>query len=642
MRIVKQVWLIALLMVGVTAPTAQAQDQRLTIAEVRADRDGDTLPDALGDTVTVRGTLQVAAGVLRNAPRNAFIYDGTAAVEIIGLPTDVMLDAGEQIEATGVVQQRNGLACIEHVRLRRLELPSRALQPIQASFDPAQLEAQEGQLVRLSGTVVGMGDVPNGQYVTIGNDRSTVVVFAYKTGLTGITFDPLALGAQVTITGIAGQFDRAAPFDAGYQLYPRSQDDIRVTLLPPGFFLVLVLGVCVTALVSGLWIYLLRKRVQQRVGELQASEERYMRLFDYVTVPIAVHAIENRKPILVEFNGIAEQLFGYSDDMLQGTSWFQLLSVPSMRIAALHFRKLEREKRAEAVFEMRIADGSLHLFEVRSVTFEEGSRELILSVAQDITERTAYEAGLIDARREAERLTQLKSQFLANMSHEIRTPLTGIIGFAEIMTQELEGDPREFATIIQTSGERLLETLNSVLDLSKLDSGQLRTHVRSFNVVAVATDAVEALQALAIKKGIALGLCAETPEIEMLSDPALVTRLLNNLIGNAVKFTTDGNVRVQLRAAHDMLVVEVSDSGIGISQDFLPHVFDEFAQESDGMNRDYEGSGLGLAISKRLVELLHGTIEVESELGRGTTFTLHLPRRVDVPGKALEKTPASR
>jgi len=628
MCIVKHLWLMIVMALGVIGPVALAQDRPWTIAEIRADRNGDMVPDALGDTVYVEATVQVAVDVIRAEPRITVLHDGTAGVMALGVPSALTLREGDRVSVTGLVKHSQGNTFLQALQVERTGQGGDVYPPTPVALEREELEAYEGQMVRISGTLVGLGDVPSGRYATLGNERSTIVVFAFESGTAALSFDALSLGSHMTITGIMGQFDREAPFDAGYQLYPRSQDDLSVSLLPPRFFLILVIGVCVTALLSGLWIYLLRRRVQQRVTELHLSEARYMRLFDHVTVPVAIHAIENKKPILVEFNEIAGQVFGYTEDMLRGRSWFDLLSIGSSRLAARHFRKVEREQRAEAVFEMRVADGSLHLFEVRSVTFEEGGRPLMLSVAQDITERKAYEEGLIAARREAERLTQLKSQFLANMSHEIRTPLTGIIGFAEILTQELEGDPREFSSIIQTSGERLLETLNSVLDLSKLDSGQLRTHMRSFNVVAVTADTVEALQALAIKKGIQLVLSADAPELEVTSDPALVTRLLNNLIGNALKFTTEGEGWVRLREEQDSVVIEVEDSGIGISTDFLPHIFDEFAQESDGMTRDYEGSGLGLAISKRLVDLLHGTIAVESELGKGTTFTVHLPRRV--------------
>ncbi|MEM1096161.1 MAG: HAMP domain-containing sensor histidine kinase [Bacteroidota bacterium] len=639
MSIVKHLWLLVVMALGGIAPAALAQDRQWTIADIRADRDGDTMPDARGDTVYVVATVQVAVDVIRAEPRITVLHDGTAGVMVLGVPAGLTLREGDLVAVTGFVKQSQGNTFLQALQIEATGQRGTLYPATTVALEREQLEAYEGQLVKVSGSLVGMGDVPNGRYVTLGNERSTIVVFAFESGTTGLSFEDLSLGSHMTITGIVGQFDREAPFNAAYQLYPRSQDDLSVSLLPPRFFLMLVIGVCVTALLSGLWIYLLRRRVQQRMNELELSEARYMRLFDHVTVPIAIHAIEDKKPILVEFNEIAEQVFGYREDMLHGRSWFDLLSIPGRRLAALHFREVEREQRGVAAFEMRVADGSLHLFEVRSVTFDEGGRQLMLSVAQDITERKAYEDGLIAARREAERLTQLKSQFLANMSHEIRTPLTGIIGFAEILTQELEGDPREFASIIQTSGERLLETLNSVLDLSKLDSGQLRTHVHAFNLITVTADVVEALQALAIKKGIHLVFAADVPALEVESDPALVTRLLNNLIGNAVKFTAEGNVQVRVREAQDMAVIEVEDSGIGISVDFLPHIFDEFAQESDGMTRDYEGSGLGLAISKRLVDLLDGTIEVESELGKGTTFTIHLPRRVASAASAPARLP---
>ncbi|GAB5518798.1 MAG: ATP-binding protein [Rhodothermales bacterium] len=628
MRVLPVFGLLWLLLLGAGEQVARAQ-QIQTLAQVRADANSDTLPDALRDTVYVEGTVQVAAGVLRTEPRVTIIHDGTAGMEVLNVPFDLDLQAGDQVRVKAIVQQTQGNAFLQGLEVERLSTTEEIEPAVSIALAPEVLEAHEGTLVKLRGTLVGMGDVPNGSYVTIGNERSTVVVFAFESGTTGIRFDDFSLGEHVTVTGIVGQFDREMPFDAGYQLYPRGQEDISVSLLPPRFFLILLLGVWATALLSGLWIYLLRKRVRQRVAELRASEARYTRLFDHVTIPIAIHTIEGGKPVLVEMNRTAEHTFGYDLAALQQRSWLDLVGMKTRRVAALHFHRLAREHHAESEFELRVASGDMHVFDMHSVIFEEGGRVLLLSVCQDITERKAYEEGLIEARREAERLTHLKSQFLANMSHEIRTPLTGIIGFAEIMTQELDGDQREFASIIQASGERLLSTLNSVLDLSKLDSGQLRTQVRPVDLVEVVSDSVESLRAIAMKQGIGLALASEAPHIEAVTDPSLVARLITNLVGNAVKFTHEGQVEVRLQVGPQTVLVAVADTGIGISAEFLPYLFDEFAQESDGMSRDYEGTGLGLAISKRLVDLLQGEINVESQLGKGTTFTVRLPRRLD-------------
>ena len=244
----------------------------------------------------------------------------------------------------------------------------------------------------------------------------------------------------------------------------------------------------------------------------------------------------------------------------------------------------------------------------------------------DITERKNYEKGLIEAKEEAEQLAQLKSTLMANMSHEIRTPLTSIIGFAGILSEEADGTHQEFATLIGQNGQRLMDTLNSVLDLAQLERGAMSYNPIYVDVAEETEQIVQLLKPLADERGLYLRVQQSTKDVMAAVDKSLLSRVLNNLIGNAIKFTNEGGVVVTVGGDADHVSVAVADTGIGISETFMPYLFDEFQQESTGLARAYQGSGLGLAISLRLIQRMGGTIEVESAKNVGTTFTVHFPR----------------
>ncbi len=260
-------------------------------------------------------------------------------------------------------------------------------------------------------------------------------------------------------------------------------------------------------------------------------------------------------------------------------------------------------------------------------TISEFADLLALGINQHriVEERKNYETEILSAKEHAEELVRLKSAFLTNMSHEIRTPLTSIIGFAQILGEEIEGSQSEFLELIEQSGKRLLETINSVLDLARLESNNVQVEPESLDIATMINDSVALLQPLAIRRGI--GLSTEGTETPLLGeiDKAGLDRILNNLVGNAIKFTDRGGVVVRLSSTLTTMRIEVEDTGIGISDQFIPFIFDDFKQESNGPSRSYEGSGMGLSITRKLIEVMNGTIEVSSRKGEGSIFTVTLP-----------------
>jgi len=265
------------------------------------------------------------------------------------------------------------------------------------------------------------------------------------------------------------------------------------------------------------------------------------------------------------------------------------------------------------------------VLQVRMRYADDQGHDRLVGTLLDVTEQVQREEALRSAKEEAEQMARLKDAFLANMSHEIRTPLTAIIGYAQILEDELEGEEQELLQGIGQGGRRLLQTLNSVLDFARLEAGELSVDRTEVDVQYEIQQVVQDLRGQAQEKGLALEVHAPDEPLVALGDAGAVGRVLTNLISNAIKFTPEGFVSVYAQASGPEISIRVKDTGVGISEAFLPKLFEEFEQESSGLARKHEGSGIGLTITRRLVDLMKGRITVESEKGKGTTFTVALP-----------------
>ena len=250
----------------------------------------------------------------------------------------------------------------------------------------------------------------------------------------------------------------------------------------------------------------------------------------------------------------------------------------------------------------------------------------VVGTLVDVTAAKHYEAALVEAKERAEGLLRLQDTFLANMSHEIRTPLTAILGFSDLLQLDLAGEAREYAQIIGDSGRRLGEMLTSLLELAQLKAGEVSVETAAVDVGEAVRAALDPHREAAHARGLALTSRVPAPAPIVRADARALHRVLHHLVSNALKFTEKGRVAVRVDARPDEVAVRVEDTGCGISAAYLPHLFSEFRQESAGLTRQHEGTGIGLSIAHRLVFLMGGRLEVASQQGRGTTFTLTLPR----------------
>ena len=257
---------------------------------------------------------------------------------------------------------------------------------------------------------------------------------------------------------------------------------------------------------------------------------------------------------------------------------------------------------------------------------EKGNITHFIAIKEDITERKRILEELVQTKDKAEEMNKLKSNFLVNMSHELRTPLIGINGFAEFLIGSLK-DPelKEMAENILTSGNRLSETLNLILDITKIESDKMDFKSERVDLISEIETIINSFMVYAHRKGLYIRSSFTNPIIYLHTDKRAIRSILNNLINNAVKYTADGGVTVSVSLYDKYIEIKIIDTGMGIQKKDQKIIFDEFRQVSEGFSRNYEGAGLGLSITKKLVEKFGGKITVESEFGKGSSFIVILP-----------------
>lgn len=249
---------------------------------------------------------------------------------------------------------------------------------------------------------------------------------------------------------------------------------------------------------------------------------------------------------------------------------------------------------------------------------------------EQLTNRTNeledYNKLLIQQRDKAEEMNRVKSVFLANMSHELRTPMVGILGFSEVIaTEAKDPDIKEMASLIHNGGTRLLETLNLILDFTKVESEKTSLNYESVRVNEIVNETVNNFTETIQKKNLKIISKSANKEITAILDPRLFKQILNNLINNAVKYTNEGYIEVSLEKRDKEIVLKVKDTGIGIEDDKVSSLFEVYREEDKEFTRQFNGAGLELTLAKRFTELMNGTIRAASEYKKGSEFTVVLP-----------------
>jgi len=332
---------------------------------------------------------------------------------------------------------------------------------------------------------------------------------------------------------------------------------------------------------------------------------------------------------VVSWNPGAERAKGYTSDEIIGRH-FSIFYSEADRAQQLPQKSLDsalREGRFEVEGWRVRKDGSrLWAHVVIDPIFEDGKLVGFAKITRDVTALRDMRLELIDALSAATAASEAKSAFLAMMSHEIRTPLNGVLGMAQAMAAgELTDVQRGRLRVIQESGQILMAILNDILDISKIEAGQLEVESVEFDLGQVLRGAQASFTTSANEKGLSLMFQVEEAYGVYRGDPTRIRQIVYNLLSNALKFTSQGHIAVAAERSATGLRLQVSDTGIGMSQATLDKLFTKFTQADAATTRQFGGTGLGLAICSELATLLGGTISVDSVLGEGTTFTVELP-----------------
>jgi PAS domain S-box-containing protein len=359
--------------------------------------------------------------------------------------------------------------------------------------------------------------------------------------------------------------------------------------------------------------------------------------------------------IITDVNKQMEALTGCTRDELIGAPFKNYFTDPARAEEGINL-VLSEKKVTDYELTARARDGKQTVVSYNATTFYDRDRTLqgVFAAARDVTERKRVELELQQAKAMAETASQTKSDFLASMSHEIRTPMNAIIGIADLLAKtKLSPEQDKYVQIFRRAGDNLLNLVNDILDLSKVEASQLELERTGFVLSDLLEKVREMVADRAQEKGLALT-CEIAPDVpgDLVGDPTRLRQVLLNLLGNAIKFTESGEVALRVSREVDAgapgtLRFTISDTGIGIPDEKLGAVFERFTQADSSTTRKYGGSGLGLTISKRLVELMGGSIQVESGLGKGSVFSFAVPlevraapaRRVAAPAGAGTDAP---
>ncbi|MCY7421605.1 MAG: PAS domain S-box protein [Chitinophagaceae bacterium] len=360
---------------------------------------------------------------------------------------------------------------------------------------------------------------------------------------------------------------------------------------------------------------------------IQVSEKRYRDLFNYSQAMICTHDLEGN---LLTVNPALCESIGYSEREIVGKNLSAVLpEADRMGLKNLYLSSIAIEAKAKGVFRIIKKDGSKIFLLYENFKVEEaGIPPYVVGFAQDITERIKAEKELKIAKKITEETALLKERFLANMSHEIRTPMNGIIGMTHLLEKtNLHSEQKKFLKIINESAQNLLSIINDILDIEKIEAGEINMESIPFDLVGKTRSVMSLFEYVTDAKGLQFNFDNKiSDKLIVEGDPTRFNQVLNNLIGNAIKFTDKGSITIAASilsetAEEVTLKFDVIDTGIGIEENKLLKIFQPFAQAYADTTRKYGGTGLGLSITKNLLELQGGTIAVQSKLGYGCKFT---------------------
>jgi len=580
-------------------------------------------------------------GSVRNYEQDFRMHDGrmethliSAVQVVIGGEPHLMavgrdVSAIKQTEADLIAARERLSLQIDEMNRSQLTLRAEIIEREQAQSRLRQSEAKSRKVFETSLDSISIRRIDNGVYLDVNPAFLSLTGYTYEEVI-GHSVDELGLrisdGPMIFETSM-----NTVGFVHNRERELRRKDGTIVPIMVSAVAIDLD-GIPATVIVTR--DITLAKRSADR---LQESEDRLRRIFDANLDAISVRRLSDStyREVNLEFL----KLTGYSRDEVIGHSReeLKLWQEDSRRTFDRLFQAQGHLRNDEGV--LRRKDGTLIPVIASAVPFDIDGEPCMLAITRDITQSKQAERELLLAHEAALAASRAKSEFLSSMSHEIRTPMNAILGMADVLSETpLNPDQLRYVQTMQANGDALLLLVNEILDLAKVESGQLELERVEFDLIDLIERILETFALKARAKGLKLNrrIAPDLPR-NWIGDPLRIRQILINLIGNAVKFTERGEITVSVdwmsaisesSVARTRVRFSIADTGIGIAPASLDSIFSTFTQADSSISRRYGGSGLGLAIVKRLVELQEGTIEVESEPSRGSAFTFSIPLQI--------------
>jgi len=371
-------------------------------------------------------------------------------------------------------------------------------------------------------------------------------------------------------------------------------------------------------------------RIKKNYDALQESEKNFRTLVKNTLDGIFILDVEGR---IITANSAVGKILDIGLDEVIGTNFGRFLAPESIANARENHTNTLDKGSYLSTYKVISSKGEEVWIEAlgNKITFNNRPANIVL--IRDITLRKKAEESLINAKMAAEAANRTKSEFLTNVSHELRTPLNSIIGFSDLLKEEIAGPLNEkqskYAQFISLSGKNLLNIINDILDLAKVEAGKEELKKENLSVYESVSRAISMILPQTLEKNITLTYKSESKTIYVYADMSKLHQIIYNLLSNAVKFTpAGGSIEVFSRKESDSVFITVKDTGIGISEEDREGIFKPFVQIDSSLNRAFEGTGLGLALVKKYVEMHSGNIRVESKIGEGSSFIIELPAPV--------------
>jgi PAS domain S-box-containing protein len=373
------------------------------------------------------------------------------------------------------------------------------------------------------------------------------------------------------------------------------------------------------------------------VEAISNKEKELQAIFDATSSGLL---LVDKKTRILNVNPALEHALEVTRGELIGTSFLDLVSLENRADSQASFQKVlngEGVEESEVLAKSKSGEQLTFLLNQQPLLDETGRISKVVISATDITKSKNTEKMLMLEKMRAESASRTKSDFLTTMSHELRTPMNGVIGMSQLLKHtKIDKEQREYLDIILASSRALLDILNSLLDLASIECGKTTLSSGPVNLHDIAANMLDLLHPLAGEKRIQLSLVYDPKlPVEFIADADRLRQILLNLLSNGIKFTNEGSVTLTISEETPAITrIEISDTGIGIPEDKLELIFEKFTQVDQSNTRKYEGTGLGLNITKRLVELMQGTITCQSSVSEGSTFTILLPLKKTAPASS--------